>query len=80
MKDISEFINEGWGEGNIPSGSDYLCINIFDEEYEFYSSKKDKIINDTPELKKMKYGDIYRDNDDLLWVCYKDTENLMDNI
>ena len=56
---------------NLHEYADYMCINIFDEELSFYSSEKDKRINDTLELKKMKYGDIYRDNDDLLWVCLK---------
>ena len=63
---------------NLPDWAEYICINIFDEELSFYTSKNDKIINDTPELKKMKYGDIYRDKDDLLWVCIKNTENLKD--
>ena len=78
MKDIQKFLVEDQtGATWLPTWADYLCINIVEEEIEFYSSKRDKIINNDPNLKKMKYGDIYRDEDDLLWVCYKDTENIL---
>jgi len=80
MKHLINYVNEMHTnqDMNFPDWAEYMCINIFDEEINFYTSKEDKMINDTPELKKMKYGDIYRDKDDLLWICIKDTENLKD--
>ena len=80
MKNLITCIKEMYTDQdmNLPSWAEYVCINIFDEEMNFYTSKNDKIINDTPELKKLKFGEVYRDKDDLLWLCFKDTENLKD--
>ncbi len=75
MKNLIEKINENkWDDSTgIPTWADFICVNINEEEIEFYRIKD---IRDE-KVKKLKFGESYNDEkNELIWVCMIDVEAL----
>ena len=74
MKDLVKVLTESKydTEASFPSWCDFIAIDVFKEVLEFYKLAD---IRDE-KLKKLKVGESYKDNDDLIWVCITDLEAL----